>query len=66
MWWHDDSQFYAGVLTHSTAHLGGTASYADGEWTFYNLGYEVALLARPPKLLVEWKFIHLCILINLI
>ena len=45
MWWHFDKEFFEGKVDAFDEETGRhRVIYEDGEWTFYNLGYEVVLL----------------------
>lgn len=47
MWWHFDSEFFVGTVDAFDEVTGRhRIIYEDGEWTFYNLGHEVALLKK--------------------
>jgi hypothetical protein len=47
VWWDDDSQFYDGHVNAFESMSGRhRVLYKDGEWTFYDLGYEIAFFAK--------------------
>ena len=47
VWWHDDSRFYEGRVDAFDSSSGRhRVLYEDGEWTFYNLGFEVAYFGK--------------------
>jgi hypothetical protein len=50
VWWHDDKQFYAGIVDAFEASSGRhKVKYIDGVWEFVDLRAEPVLIAFPSK-----------------